>query len=86
MPILPWPHPPKNKTSKLKVDPLVQGRKKRKKDRQKDKKKEKERKTKRQTERKNSAISSFTLHNIAPLITLATQYKYYGGRSNNNTT
>ena len=26
---------------------------------------------------KNSAISSFPLHNIAPLITLATQYKFY---------
>ena len=32
------------------------------------------------------AISSFTLHNITPLITLATQYKFYGGRTNNNTT
>ena len=34
----------------------------------------------------NSAISSFTLHNITPLITLATQYKFYGGGTNNNTT
>ena len=30
----------------------------------------------------NRAISSFTLHNIAPLITLATQYKFYDGGTN----
>ena len=34
----------------------------------------------------NSAISSFTLHNITPLITLATQYEFYGGGTNNNIT
>ena len=31
----------------------------------------------------NSALSSFTLHTITPLITLATQYKFYGGGTNN---
>ena len=34
----------------------------------------------------NSAISSFTLHNITPLITLETQYKFYDGGTNYNTT
>ena len=35
----------------------------------------------------NSAISSFTLHNITPLITFETQYKFYdeGGGTNNKT-
>ena len=34
----------------------------------------------------NSAISSFTVHNITPLITYATRYKFYGGGQNNNIT